>query len=166
MCGLKNHGRYRGLKHSSMPQRSEESADTKRNNTNSLPIHTRVAAMVDRVGTILSLSIEQRHSKPEHPRLWVHTQVKVAFVHILTKALLGRRGSGSLDSKLPPTRKKRRDIEKEGDAFAAYVPPPKPLISAKELHVPAVRDVSEVSHCSLTVLIPGADTDPRRKDRR
>ena len=60
--------------------------------------------------------------------------------------------------------KKRRDIEKEGDAFAAYVPPPKPLIKAKELHVPAVRDVSDVSHCPLAVLITGPDTDPRRED--
>lgn len=41
--------------------------------------------------------------------------------------------------------KKRRDIEREGDAFASYVPPPKPLIKAKELHVPAIRDVGNIS---------------------
>ena len=30
----------------------------------------------------------------------------------------------------------------QGDAFSAYVPPPKPPIKAKEVHVPSVKDVS------------------------
>ena len=40
--------------------------------------------------------------------------------------------------------KKRRDIEVVGEAYASYVPPPKPPIKAKELHVPAIRDVGNI----------------------
>ena len=45
--------------------------------------------------------------------------------------------------------KKRKDIEIIGEAYAAYVPPPKPPIKAKELHVPAVKDVCYFLTCSL-----------------
>lgn len=38
--------------------------------------------------------------------------------------------------------KKRREIEVVGDAYSSYVPPPKPPIKAKEVHVPPVREVS------------------------
>lgn len=45
--------------------------------------------------------------------------------------------------------KKRKDIEIIGEAYASYVPPPKPPIKAKELHVPAVKDVSrKVMFCT------------------
>ena len=37
--------------------------------------------------------------------------------------------------------KKRKEIEVQGDAYSAYVPPPKPPIKAKEVHVPSIRDV-------------------------
>lgn len=37
--------------------------------------------------------------------------------------------------------KKRKEIETNGDAYSSYVPPPKPPIKAKEVHVPPVRDV-------------------------
>ena len=37
--------------------------------------------------------------------------------------------------------KKRKEIETNGDAYTSYVPPPKPPIKAKEVHVPPVRDV-------------------------
>lgn len=37
---------------------------------------------------------------------------------------------------------KRRELETTGDAFLSYVPPPKPPIKAKDVHVPVVRDVS------------------------
>lgn len=38
--------------------------------------------------------------------------------------------------------KKRREIEVVGDAYSSYVPPPKPPIKAKDVHVPPVREVS------------------------
>lgn len=38
--------------------------------------------------------------------------------------------------------KKRKEIEVVGDAYSSYVPPPKPPIKAKEVHVPPVKDVS------------------------
>ena len=37
--------------------------------------------------------------------------------------------------------KKRKEIETNGDAYSSYVPPPKPPIKAKDVHVPPVRDV-------------------------
>ncbi|KAI4160047.1 MAG: hypothetical protein LQ342_006083 [Letrouitia transgressa] len=37
--------------------------------------------------------------------------------------------------------KKRREIETAGDAYSEYVPPPKPPIKAKDVHVPPVRDL-------------------------
>ena len=37
--------------------------------------------------------------------------------------------------------KKRREIEVVGDAYSSYVPPPKPPIKAKDVHVPPVREV-------------------------
>lgn len=46
--------------------------------------------------------------------------------------------------------KKRRDIEIVGEAYASYLPPPNPPIKARELHVPAVRDVGYVLHVYLT----------------
>ena len=39
--------------------------------------------------------------------------------------------------------KKRKEIEVVGDAYSSYVPPPKPPIKAKDVHVPPVKDVSE-----------------------
>lgn len=41
--------------------------------------------------------------------------------------------------------KKRREIEVVGDAYSSYVPPPKPPIKAKDVHVPPVKDVSATS---------------------
>ncbi len=38
--------------------------------------------------------------------------------------------------------KKRQDIEIIGEAYASYVPPPKPPIKAKDVHVPPIKDVS------------------------
>lgn len=38
---------------------------------------------------------------------------------------------------------KRRELETAGDAFLSYIPPPKPPIKAKEVHVPVIRDVSD-----------------------
>lgn len=38
--------------------------------------------------------------------------------------------------------KKRREIEVVGDAYSSYVPPPKPPIKAKDVHVPPVREVN------------------------
>lgn len=38
--------------------------------------------------------------------------------------------------------KKRREIEVVGDAYSSYVPPPKPPIKAKDVHVPPIREVS------------------------
>ena len=37
---------------------------------------------------------------------------------------------------------KRRELENAGDAFLNYIPPPKPIIKAKDVPVPVVRDVS------------------------
>lgn len=37
--------------------------------------------------------------------------------------------------------KKRKEIEVVGDAYSSYVPPPRPPIKAKEVHVPQLRDV-------------------------
>lgn len=37
--------------------------------------------------------------------------------------------------------KKRKEIETAADAYSQYVPPPKPPIKAKDVHVPPVRDV-------------------------
>lgn len=41
---------------------------------------------------------------------------------------------------------KRRELEKGGDAFLSYVPPPKPPIKAKDVPVPVIRDVSVSSY--------------------
>lgn len=38
--------------------------------------------------------------------------------------------------------KRRKEIEEVNDAYSSYVPPPKPPIKAKDVHVPPVRDVS------------------------
>lgn len=38
---------------------------------------------------------------------------------------------------------KRRELENVGDAFLSYVPPPHPVIKAKDVPVPVVRDVSD-----------------------
>ena len=40
--------------------------------------------------------------------------------------------------------KKRREIEVVGDAYSSYVPPPKPPIKAKDVHVPPVREVGTI----------------------
>ena len=37
--------------------------------------------------------------------------------------------------------KKRKEIQVAGDAYSAYVPPPKPPVKAREVHVPLIRDV-------------------------
>ena len=37
---------------------------------------------------------------------------------------------------------KRRELENAGDAFLNYVPPPQPIIKAKDVPVPVIRDVS------------------------
>ena len=37
--------------------------------------------------------------------------------------------------------KQRKEIEVVGDAYSSYVPPPKPPIKAKDVHVPPVKDV-------------------------
>ncbi len=41
--------------------------------------------------------------------------------------------------------KKRKEIEVVGDAYSSYVPPPKPPIKAKDVHVPPVKDVRVMS---------------------
>lgn len=41
--------------------------------------------------------------------------------------------------------KRKKEIEDVSDAYSSYVPPPKPPIKAKDVHVPPVRDVSEFS---------------------
>ena len=41
--------------------------------------------------------------------------------------------------------KKRKELEMGGDAFSAYVPPPKPPIKARDVHVPSVKDVRLVA---------------------
>ena len=38
--------------------------------------------------------------------------------------------------------RKRREIEVQGEAYSDYIPPPKPIIKAKEVHVQSIRDVS------------------------
>lgn len=52
--------------------------------------------------------------------------------------------------------KKRKEIEVVGDAYSSYVPPPKPPIKAKDVHVPPVKDVSAIAigpkKCLLTQL--------------
>ena len=37
--------------------------------------------------------------------------------------------------------RRRKEIEVQGDAYSAYVPPPKPPIKAKDVHVPSIREV-------------------------
>ncbi|KAI4268825.1 MAG: hypothetical protein LQ337_007621 [Flavoplaca oasis] len=37
--------------------------------------------------------------------------------------------------------KRRKEIEEVNDAYSSYVPPPKPPIKAKDVHVPQIRDV-------------------------
>ena len=37
--------------------------------------------------------------------------------------------------------KKRKEIEVVGDAYSAYVPPPKPPIKARDVQVPSIKDV-------------------------
>ena len=37
--------------------------------------------------------------------------------------------------------KRRKEIEVVGDAYSAYVPPPKPPIKARDVHVPSIKDV-------------------------
>ncbi len=46
--------------------------------------------------------------------------------------------------------KKKKEIETNGDAYSSYVPPPKPPIKAKEVHVPPVRDVRLRGRCWMT----------------
>ena len=41
--------------------------------------------------------------------------------------------------------RKRKEIEVHGDAYSAYVPPPKPPIKAKDVHVPSIREVRQSS---------------------
>lgn len=44
---------------------------------------------------------------------------------------------------------KRRELETVGDAFLSYVPPPKPIIKAKDVPVPVIRDVSHSADRAL-----------------
>ena len=44
--------------------------------------------------------------------------------------------------------KKRKEIEVVGDAYSAYVPPPKPPIKARDVHVPSIKDVRLLQHRS------------------
>ena len=46
--------------------------------------------------------------------------------------------------------KKRKDIEIIGEAYASYVPPPKPTIKAKDVNVPQVQDVGPEDSCKVT----------------
>ncbi|KAJ5162084.1 hypothetical protein N7492_007476 [Penicillium capsulatum] len=41
---------------------------------------------------------------------------------------------------------KRRELETAGDAFLSYVPPPHPVIKAKDVPVPVVRDLTSARH--------------------
>ncbi|KAJ5226483.1 Dual specificity protein kinase [Penicillium chermesinum] len=41
---------------------------------------------------------------------------------------------------------KRRDLETGGDAFLSYVPPPHPIIKAKDVPVPVIRDMAGPRH--------------------
>ncbi|KAL8764844.1 MAG: hypothetical protein Q9209_007855 [Squamulea sp. 1 TL-2023] len=45
------------------------------------------------------------------------------------------RGQAAADAK------RRKEIEEVNDAYSSYVPPPKPPIKAKDVHVPLVRDI-------------------------
>jgi dual-specificity kinase len=49
--------------------------------------------------------------------------------------------------------KKRQDIEIIGEAYASYVPPPKPPIKAKDVHVPPIKDVSTAPSEERSVLM-------------
>lgn len=48
--------------------------------------------------------------------------------------------------------KKRKEIEVVGDAYSSYVPPPKPPIKAKDVHVPPVKDVRSTIHGKILFL--------------
>ena len=48
---------------------------------------------------------------------------------------------------------KRRELEIAGDAFANYIPPPKPPIKAKDLVVPVIREVSCCPSLHIPLLI-------------
>ncbi|KAL8656697.1 MAG: hypothetical protein Q9226_002582 [Calogaya cf. arnoldii] len=43
---------------------------------------------------------------------------------------------------------RKKEVEEVNDAYSSYVPPPKPPIKAKDVHVPAVRDVSKSPNLS------------------
>ena len=45
--------------------------------------------------------------------------------------------------------KKMKDIDILGDPNSQYVPPPKPPIKAKDVHVPQIRDVSVLAHSRM-----------------
>lgn len=61
--------------------------------------------------------------------------------------------------------KKRKEQEVQGDAYSAYVPPPRPPIKAKDVHVPSIRDVSLCS-CQCQISTDFAlDRDLTREDR-
>ena len=47
--------------------------------------------------------------------------------------------------------KKRKEIEVVGDAYSSYVPPPKPPIKAKDVHVPHVKDVRPIRPKTVTI---------------
>ena len=61
---------------------------------------------------------------------------------------------GTIDHKRKRTRRaaaeeaeeaKRREIEARGDPFTNYIPPPNPPIKAKDIHVPLISDVSNIT---------------------
>ena len=53
--------------------------------------------------------------------------------------------------------KKRKDIEIIGEAYASYIPPPKPAIKAKDVHVPPIKDVC-ISSISVSIVLTKVQT--------
>jgi hypothetical protein len=60
---------------------------------------------------------------------------------------------------------KRRELETTGDAFLSYVPPPKPPIKAKDVHVPVVRDVSDFDRLLMRLLTDFALSEHKRSEQ-
>lgn len=62
--------------------------------------------------------------------------------------------------------KKRKEIEVVGDAYSSYVPPPKPPIKAKDVHVPPVKDVRPMRPSTITAANKIPDHDEPAENRR
>jgi dual-specificity kinase len=58
-------------------------------------------------------------------------------------ATVGQKRKRVVTRKSARDEQKRKELEQSGDAFASYIPPPKPPIKAKDVVVTVVRDVSE-----------------------